>query len=809
MISSYILSLRYYQQGRKIQVLIFLTAISLVHPASQSEQFNDIAGTYTESSSVTKASLKELKDSVQGSGKTVTQSISIEEKSVQQSVKKATLKPSVEIVEIPAPGFSNSIQRISKDVVIRKSNEIPVEKYKTKDFDTQAEVANVLDDSGNNTVTPKAKNVDLEQPIQKSEIISPETINNLKSGEKDDSDNDQGIRLNESVVEITQQKPKIKAIDKQIDDAKNLTNNDKNTVAPKVKNVDLEQLIKESEIISPETIDNLKSGEKDSSGDDQSIGLDESVVGISQEKPKTTVLEKQVDEANNLNNNDKNAEALKTKNIDLEQPIKEREIISPETIDNLKSGEKDSSGNDKSIGLDESVVEITPKKSETIAIDNQVDESNDLDNSENNIAAPNAKKVNLETPINEGEIVSSDTSSNKKTGNKNSSNDDKDIDLAERIVKNSASNEQTEKLIHDKPFLLLGSAVPPGTSTRLGWKLTQSFQGISAPTPVLVVNGVNPGPVLCLTAAIHGDEVNGIEIVRRILYNLKVEKLSGTVIGVPIVNLQGFRRSSRYLSDRRDLNRFFPGNPQGSSASRIAYSFFNEIIIHCNILVDLHTGSFHRTNMPQLRADLNSKAVVDITKGFGATVILQSVAAKGTLRRAALDYGIPAVTLEAGEPMHMQEDQVSHGVKGIQTLMNKFGMYDYSSFWGDPEPVYYQSKWIRANKGGILFNKVELGDHIKHGELLGTVTDPITNVKSRIISPYKGRVIGMALNQFVMPGYATFHIGIHTDENKLIDIDNKNKVESNDFLEKNNQLIVENEKYKSEFGNPDELIETE
>ena len=456
--------------------------------------------------------------------------------------------------------------------------------------------------------------------------------------------------------------------------------------------------------------------------------------------------------------------------------------------------------------------EIVLEKPITNVIDKQIADADDLNKSENKTVAPKAKNVDLEKPIQESEIVTPNTKSNIKLGEKDDVDKDKVTSSAEKDIAKIDSNEPTKKPIYDKPFLLLGSEVPPGTTTRLAWSPSQSFQGISAPTPVLIVNGIKPGPVLCLTAAVHGDELNGIEIVRRVLYNLKVEELSGTVIGVPIVNLQGFRRSSRYLPDRRDLNRFFPGDPLGSSASRIAYSFFHEIITHCNVLVDLHTGSFHRTNLPQLRANLNKPSVLEITQGFGATVIIQSEGAIGTLRRAAVDNGIAAVTLEAGEPMRLQEDQVSHGVKGIKTLMNKYGMYDYSSFWGDPEPVYYQSKWVRADIGGILFSQVDLGEKIKPGDLLGTITDPITNVRSKIKSSHKGRIIGMALNQFVMPGFAAFHVGIHTDEDELINTDKKDKAESNDTSENkisNTQVFVENEKLKSNFGDIDELYETE
>ena len=305
---------------------------------------------------------------------------------------------------------------------------------------------------------------------------------------------------------------------------------------------------------------------------------------------------------------------------------------------------------------------------------------------------------------------------------------------------------------------LLASELPPGKLIQTTWSAGESLHGASIPTPVLVANGVENGPTLCVTAAVHGDELNGIEAVRRLMYSLKPDKLSGTVIGVPIVNLQGFQRHSRYLSDRRDLNRFFPGNPRGSVASRMAYSFFNDVIRHCDGLVDLHTGSFHRTNLPQLRADLHNADVLALTKGFGATVILHSSGGPGTLRRSAADAGIPAVTLEAGEPLRLQEDAVEHTVKALFTLLDTMHMYDKRSLWGNPEPTYYSSAWVRADQGGILLTEVKLGRRVKAGELLGTVTDPISNEQVPIEAPYPGRVIGMALNQFVMPGFATFHL---------------------------------------------------
>lgn len=328
-------------------------------------------------------------------------------------------------------------------------------------------------------------------------------------------------------------------------------------------------------------------------------------------------------------------------------------------------------------------------------------------------------------------------------------------------------------LLPQKSFKLLDTVVPPSTAMRLSWQPNQSLDSLTQETPVLVVNGMRTGPVLCLTAAVHGDELNGIEIVRRILYGIDPKKLSGTVIGVPIVNLQGFQRTSRYLTDRRDLNRYFPGNPLGSSAARIAYSFFKEVINHCNLLVDIHTGSSLRTNLPQVRANLHDPEVSEFAQAFGMPVILHSVGTAGMLRHAAVDIGIPAVTLETGKSLTLQEAAVTHGVKSIETLLSKINMLENSHAWHDPESIYYHSAWVRVNYGGILFSNVELGEAVSKDKVLGIVTDPITNTRSEILSPHNGRIIGMAVDQVVMPGFAGFHIGIKESEEKTVKISNK------------------------------------
>jgi len=311
---------------------------------------------------------------------------------------------------------------------------------------------------------------------------------------------------------------------------------------------------------------------------------------------------------------------------------------------------------------------------------------------------------------------------------------------------------------------LLGETIPPGTTRRLIWsgEQEQAFERGSGELPVLVVNGVSKGPTLCMTGAIHGDEINGIEMIRRIIQDLDPARVKGAVIGVPIVNLQGFRRGSRYLPDRRDLNRYFPGNPTGSSASRIAASLFQNIILKCDGLVDIHTGSLSRTNLPQLRADLANEKVREFANGFGALMVVHNAGAEGTLRRAATDAGIPAITLEAGEPGRLQSAQVREGTSGIVRLLDAMQIVNRVNLLAAARPVYYRTTWVRSDNGGILFSLVRLGQRVSSGDILGTVTDPITNDQYLIYSPVSGRVVGMALNQVVMPGFATFNLGIET-----------------------------------------------
>ncbi len=361
----------------------------------------------------------------------------------------------------------------------------------------------------------------------------------------------------------------------------------------------------------------------------------------------------------------------------------------------------------------------------------------------------------------------------KKDGAAKEYVEDKPTDVHEVIEESFYKNKVFPEAVRSKKELkrgelvLLGSKVPRGTATRLAWSPQVSISGLSLPTPVLVINGEDPGPILCLTSAIHGDELNGIEVVRRVMYDIKPKDLNGTLIGVPIVNLKGFQRGSRYLSDRRDLNRYFPGEKDGSLASRIAFSLFTEVIQHCEYLIDLHTGSLRRTNLPQIRANMSNTKVAEFVEGFDKIAIVHHPGNPGMLRTAANNAGIISITMELGESLRIQENQIDAGTHSVNSLLDNLNMYPRVFIWGEPRPTYFESTWVRVEKGGILFSQMGLGDNVAVGDILGTVTDPITNQSEDLQAPISGQIIGMAVNQVVVPGFAAYHIGIESNQEEM------------------------------------------
>lgn len=340
-------------------------------------------------------------------------------------------------------------------------------------------------------------------------------------------------------------------------------------------------------------------------------------------------------------------------------------------------------------------------------------------------------------------------------------------ETADDVAPQSFVSALEEVPVASGPLQLLGESIEAGSRHELRWASSQSFDGAVVTTPVIVLHGVKPGPRLCMTAAVHGDELNGIEIIRRVTNEVDVAELAGTVIAVPIVNYLGYSRASRYLPDRRDLNRYFPGSRSGSSASRIAYGFFNDIARHCHAVVDFHTGSFDRSNLPQVRGDLRQDAVLAFTREFGATAVLHSPGSSGMLRHALTEVGIPAITFEVGSPLRLEPSEIDFGVQAMHTLMHKMGMTRTFRMWAEPQALFYAAKWVRVDAGGMLFSEVKLGDRVRAGQRLGKVIDPIQNLESAIVSPVRGKVLGMALNQIVLPGFAAYHLGIETSEQRV------------------------------------------
>jgi predicted deacylase len=253
-----------------------------------------------------------------------------------------------------------------------------------------------------------------------------------------------------------------------------------------------------------------------------------------------------------------------------------------------------------------------------------------------------------------------------------------------------------------------------------------------------------------------------VETARRAFFQADPASMAGSLVVLPTVNASGFRNGDRYLPDRRDLNRFFPGNMTGSVASVMAKAVFEQVIRHCDALVDLHTASFHRTNYPQIRADDADPRILALAINFGGGVIIGGAGPTGSLRQAAVDAGIPAIIYEAGEPMKFQEDAIKHGVRGIVNVMQYLGMISGTHEQLSESRIFRKSSWVRVppRQGGFFFPSVAPGDSVSKGDILGEVVDPLTDERYVISSTLEGEIIGMAVPQVVLSGYGLVHIGI-------------------------------------------------
>ena len=311
-----------------------------------------------------------------------------------------------------------------------------------------------------------------------------------------------------------------------------------------------------------------------------------------------------------------------------------------------------------------------------------------------------------------------------------------------------------------------GSATVAGTEVAAGQTLRftlageRGFEAAFIDVAIFVARGVRAGPTLCITSAIHGDEVNSVEIARRAFAGVDSRQMAGMLVVLPAVNSYGFRTMGRNMPDRRDLNRAFPGNPNGSVASIVAAEVFGRVIKDCSYVIDLHTGSNLRTNMPQVRVDTGNAKAVELAYNFGIGIVVAGEGPEGSLRRAALTAGIPAIIYEAGPPYIFVEPEIARGTQGVRNVMSYLGMTD-----DPPNTLPAQrlasSRWLRVPKrqGGIYLPTVVVGDAVTAGQLVATVTDPITDQVHEIRADADGVVIGMALPQVVLSGSALIHVG--------------------------------------------------
>ena len=328
--------------------------------------------------------------------------------------------------------------------------------------------------------------------------------------------------------------------------------------------------------------------------------------------------------------------------------------------------------------------------------------------------------------------------------------------------------------MHTQPLSINGIDVKPGTRSTIDLPVGRLYTHTPMTIPVHVIHGRRPGPRLFISAAIHGDEINGVEIIRRLLKLPTLKRLTGSIIAVPIVNIHGLINHSRYLPDRRDLNRSFPGTERGSLAGRLANLFMQEIVAKSTHGIDLHTGAIHRTNLPQIRANMDDPETEKLAKSFEAPVIISSNLRDGSLREAAAEYGIPMLLYEAGEALRFDEVSIRAGVKGILNVMRALEMLPASrskSKKKGESVVARSSAWERASDSGIFRAMVPLGARVKKGTLLGVVGDPFGELEVQITSSFSGIVIGRTNLPLVNEGDALFHIArfedIHEVEAKV------------------------------------------
>ena len=302
-------------------------------------------------------------------------------------------------------------------------------------------------------------------------------------------------------------------------------------------------------------------------------------------------------------------------------------------------------------------------------------------------------------------------------------------------------------------------SVHAGERKRVQIEVASLYDYTKLKIPVEVLRGRADGPALFISAAIHGDEINGVEIIKRLLAHPSLSKIRGTLFVVPVVNIFGFNSKSRYLPDRRDLNRCFPGNPRGSLGARLASIFMKEIVGRCSHGIDLHAGAIHRTNLPQVRACLDDPETDELARSFGVPVLINSRLRDGSLREAARKKNVKTLLFEGGEALRFEEDVIGVGLKGCLAVMRKIGMLPHSKERGSHSPfVARGSFWARATHSGSFRVNKKIGDQVKKGDVLAVISDPFGRDPYEVVARDNGIIIGLSMIPLVNRGDAIVHI---------------------------------------------------
>jgi predicted deacylase len=315
-----------------------------------------------------------------------------------------------------------------------------------------------------------------------------------------------------------------------------------------------------------------------------------------------------------------------------------------------------------------------------------------------------------------------------------------------------------------RPFEFAGTVVAPGRVGTAELSVPRLVTGTRVSLPVRIHHGREDGPTVWISAALHGDEIAGVEIIRRVHQHLDPKRIRGTVISVPIVNVHGFLFGDRYLPDRRDLNRSFPGSSTGSLAGQIANSFMVEIVQRCDIGIDLHTGSDHRTNLPQVRGNLDDTPTRELAAAFGPPVMLHAQLRDGSLRAAATDAGATVLLFEGGEAWRFDDEVIRVGTDGTMRALAHLGMIDGEIAPRPTQPIECRrSSWVRARRSGIALLSVTLGMQVTKGQYLAVIHDSLGTRLSRVSAPFDGIVIGMTQHPLVHQGDALVHLASMED----------------------------------------------